>query len=522
MTSNTWHHAAPHVVNSHYEDLLEEFRRYLDQAGFSAGSLLPKFMSATRHFLLWGWRGGLELEAIDESTLIGFRDHDCCCFAWKTGGTQEKLKSSLGRTAVSGAIRFVQFLEDSGRTSHPNELAVGNRLLEDFLEEMKVSGYGCRAIDHYRNAAQHFLVWLHRWRIPIRYVNSTTIDSFLGHDCLCPGYVRTPNTHSRASKYAYAVRAFVSFLVRRGAVSEWLASSGAGSAQYLQEYRFWLERTRGICAVTIRAHTNAVSLLLEDLGPDASRYDAELIRNVLLKRTQERSLTYAKRLASSLRMFLRFLSSEGACPADLVNAVVSPRRWRLSTLPRYISMEEVERVIASCDPATAVGARDRAVLLLLARLGLRSGDVSKLLLSDIDWRNAQVSVSGKSKRPANLPLPQDVGDALLQYIRTARPRVDSGYVFVRLMAPFTPFSSSSTVSRIVLRALARAGVEPAGCRGGHLFRHSLATHMLRSGASLDAIGALLRHESVETTRIYAKTDVPMLQEVSQPWLGGAR
>lgn len=522
MTSNTWHHVAPHVVNSHYEDLLEEFRRHLDEAGFSADSLLPKFMSATRHFLLWGWCGELDLGTIDDSTLIGFRDHDCHCFAWKTGGKQNHLKGSLGRITVSGAIRFVQFLEDSGRTSHPNELAAGNRLLEDFLEEIKASGYKSDSIRRYRNAGQHFFVWLHRWRIPIGSVNWDTIDSFLSHDCLCPGYVRTPNTHFRASKYAYAVRAFVNFLVRRGAVRECFDSPATGTAQHLQEYASWLERTRGICAVTIRAHTDAVSLLLEDLGSDASRYDAELIRNVLLKRTQERSLTYAKRMAWSLRMYLRFLSLKGACPADLVKAIVSPRRWRLSTLPRYISMEEVERVIASCDAATAVGVRDRAVLLLLARLGLRSGDVSKLLLSDIDWRNAQVSVSGKSKRPATLPLPQDVGDALLEYIRTVRPRVDSGHVFVRLMAPFTPFSSSSAVSLIVRRALARAGVETAGSRGGHLFRHSLATHMLRTGVSLDTIGALLRHESVETTRIYAKTDVRMLQEVSQPWLGGAR
>lgn len=522
MTSNTCHHLAPHVVNSRYADLLEGFRLYLDQEGFSERSLVPNFMSAARHFLLWGEIEEMGLGVIDEPALIGFRDHDCRCFAWKTGGAQKQVKSSLGRITVSGAIRFVQFLEVSGRTAHPNELSIGNNLLEDFLSEMKANGYKSRAIHHYRNAAQHFLIWLHRWRVPIRSVNSDTIDSFLDHDCLCPGYVRTPSTHYRASRYAYAVRAFANFLFRRGAVVECLDSSGSGTAEHLQEYRYWLEQTRGIRATTIRAHADAVSLLLEDLGSDASRYDAELIRNVLLKQTQERSLTYAKRMASALRMYLRFLSSKGACPADLVNAVVSPRRWRLSTLPRYISIEEVERVIASCDTATAVGVRDRAVILLLARLGLRSGDVSRLLLSDIDWRNAQVSVSGKSKRPANLPLPQDVGDALLQYIRTVRPRVDGDHVFLRLMAPFTPFSSSSAVSRIVLRALVRAGVETAGCRGGHLFRHSLATHMLRSGASLDAIGALLRHESVETTRIYAKTDVPMLQEVSQPWLGGAR
>lgn len=522
MTSNSCHHLAPHVVNSRYADLLDGFRFYLDQKGFSERSLLPQFMSASRHFLLWGQREELDLGAIDESVLLRFRDHDCRCFAWKTGRTQKQVKSSLGRVAVSGAIRFVQFLENNGRTFHLNELPIGNRILEDFLEEIKMSGYKPDVIKRYRNAAQHFLVWLHRWRIPIQSINSETIERFLDHDCLCPTYVRTPSTHHRASKYAYAVRAFVSFLFRHGAVSECLDSSNTGTEQELQEYRSWLEQTRGICAVTIKAHTDAVSLILEDLGSDVGRYNAELIRKAVLKRTENRSLTYAKRMASSLRMYLRFLSSQSTCPADLVDAVVSPRRWRLSTLPRYISMEEVERVIASCDTASVAGVRDRAVLLLLARLGLRSGDVSKLALSDIDWKSAEIKVFGKSKRPAVLPLPQDVGDALLEYIRTVRPRVDSERVFLRLFAPYTPFASSSTVSRIVLRALARAGVESEGCRGGHLFRHSLATHMLRSGASLDAIGALLRHESVETTRIYAKTDIPMLQEVSQPWLGGAR
>jgi len=522
MTSTTCHHVAPHVVNSRYAELLEEFRCYLDQGGFSAVSLVPKFMSAARHFLLWGWREGLDLGVVDESSLLGFRDHDCRCFAWKTGGVPREEKNPLGRITVSGAIQFVQFLEDSRRTTHLNELPIGNRLMEDFLGEMKASGYKSGPIHYYRNAAQHFLIWLHRWRIAIRSVNWDMVDRFLDHDCLCPTYVRTPSTHYCASKYVYAVRAFMNFLVRRGAVIGVSNESDSEADDLLEDFRSWLVQTRGVRAVTVKAHADAMSLLLQDLGSDASRYDAHLIRNALLNRTRDRTLTYAKRLASSLRMYLRYLSSKGACPAHLVNAIVSPRRWRLSTLPRYISSEEVERVIASCDTSTTAGVRDRAVLLLLARLGLRSGDVSQLLLSHIDWKNAQIHVSGKSRRPAMLPLPQDVGDALLLYIGTVRPRVESGHVFVRLIAPFTPFTSSSSVSRIVFRALVRAGVESPGCGGGHLFRHSLATHLLRSGGSLDAIGALLRHESVETTRIYAKTDVPMLQEVAQSWLGGAR
>ena len=207
MTSNTCHHMAPYVVNSHYTDLLGEFRCYLDQAGFSPRSLAPKFVSTARHFLLWGRHEGLDLGVIDDSALLGFRDHNCRCFAWKTGGTPREDKRSLGRITVSGAIRFVQFLEDSGRATHLNELPAGNSLLEEFLGEMKASGYKFRAIHHYRNAAQHFLTWLHRWRIAIRSVNSDTVDRFLDHDCLCPTYVRTPSTHCRANKYLITTQA---------------------------------------------------------------------------------------------------------------------------------------------------------------------------------------------------------------------------------------------------------------------------------------------------------------------------
>ena len=223
-----------------------------------------------------------------------------------------------------------------------------------------------------------------------------------------------------------------------------------------------------------------------------------------------------------MRMYLRFQSAQGACSPTLVDAVPKAPGWRLCELPRYVRADDIERVIGSCDVSTPVGLRDRAVLLLLARLAPRAGDVAHLRMSDLDWENARVRVCGKSRREVGLPLPQDVGDAVLAYIEHARPRIDEDKVFLTVRAPYRPFASSCSVTDIVVQALKRAGMDDVKPKGAYLFRHSAATNLLRGGASLDVIGALLRHRSVDTTVICAKTDRPMLLEVAQPWIGDVR
>ena len=214
-----------------------------------------------------------------------------------------------------------------------------------------------------------------------------------------------------------------------------------------------------------------------------------------------------------------FLASESSVSAALIAAVPTVPDWRLSALPRYISADDVERAIASCDTNPA-GVRDQAILLLLARLALRAGDIVALRLGDIDWDRAVLHVSGKSRRHTALPLPQDVGDALYRYIATVRPRTGEQKVFPGVHTPHRPFAGPSPVSGIARRALDRAGVATFATCGAHVFRHSQATALLRSGATLDVIGSLLRHASASTTVIYAKTDSVMLQEVAQPWIGG--
>lgn len=179
----------------------------------------------------------------------------------------------------------------------------------------------------------------------------------------------------------------------------------------------------------------------------------------------------------------------------------------------------MQRIIDACDSDRPDGARDRAILLLLARLGLRGGDIIQMRLGDIDWTGARVRVVGKGRREARLPLPQEVGDAILAYLRDRRPVVACDRVFLRSRAPWRPLAESSCVSAIVRRAMIRAGVS-APTRGAHLMRHSAATAMLREGMSLPSIGVVLRHRSVETTAHYAKVDVELLRSVAQPWIGG--
>lgn len=205
------------------------------------------------------------------------------------------------------------------------------------------------------------------------------------------------------------------------------------------------------------------------------------------------------------------------CAAGLDGAVPMLAHWRLAALPRYLAEDEVERLIASCDPESPVGARDRAILLLLARLGLRAGDIVQLQVDDVDWKGGWILVSGKSRRETRLPLTQEVGQALVRYLRDVRPPCSERAVFVRSRAPFRPFGSHCAISVIVDRALHRAGVRRPSRGAAHLLRHSIATSMLRHGASLAEVASLLRHQSIATTQIYAKVDVKALQEIAQPW-----
>ena len=193
----------------------------------------------------------------------------------------------------------------------------------------------------------------------------------------------------------------------------------------------------------------------------------------------------------------------------------------MPSIPRGIAPDQVRQLLRQLDRSTAVGRRDYAILLLLARLGLRASEVVTLELEDIDWKAARLSVHGKSGRRSQLPLPQEVGEAIVAYLRRGRPRSDCRRVFLRAKAPVRGLLGPSAISTVVRHALMRTGID-APTRGAHQFRHGLATEMLRRGASLGEIGELLGHRSPETTKIYTKVDIDALRTLALSWPGGVR
>lgn len=243
------------------------------------------------------------------------------------------------------------------------------------------------------------------------------------------------------------------------------------------------------------------------------------ITSFILRHAKTLSPCCAKLMVTALRSFLRFLYLRGDITIDLAASVPTVADWRLSTLPKSLQPEEVERLLENCNQTTPAGKRDYTVLLLLARLGLRTGEVVAMTLDDINWEAGELTVRGKGSRQDVLPIPQDVGEALATYLRYGRPRCSMRQVFIRTKAPHQGFSSSVAICDIVRRALARADLHPAR-KGAHLLRHSLATEMLRKGASLAEIGEVLRHRLPTTTEIYTKVDLVALRKLAQPWPGG--
>ena len=519
--------AAPFAVSTSGRDpfrgFLPEFVDWLERTGLSANQVAVA-VGSSRHFLIWLHNDGAAIERVDDAVLSRFRHHDCRaarCTHSRNGHCQSNRRRS--REYMSRVGCLVKFLEETGRMLHPGELGEGLRLAEEFLEWRKMQGYASSSLIYDHSACRHFLIWLHGSRIPMAKVDRIVLNRFIDHDCLCPGGFRSlVERADPRDRYVRPIEHFMAFLVARGRVPDTFTVPGNVPGEELDAFRGWLEHHRGTCKSTIERHVREVATLLPALGDDASRYDAALIRDVLLRRFAEISCAGAAKVTTSMRMYLRFLASSGKSSPALIGAVPAAVRWRLSSLPRYLPADDIESVIASCDVARPLGMRDRAILLLLARLALRAGDVADLRLGDIDWRRARLHVRGKSRRRVGLPLPQDAGDALLDYIERARPRVDEDKVFLRSLAPHRPFADSDAVGAVVARALKRAGVDGANGRGARVFRHSAATNLLRSGTSLELITALLRHRSPDTTAIYAKVDLPMLQEVAQAWMGDAR
>ena len=391
---------------------------------------------------------------------------------------------------------------------------------DSFAAHLAACGYATATIRSQLKLLGQFNEWLIRRRCAIHQLNDELVTSFLKR-CTRRGRVQRGD--------AKTLRQFLIHLRTRGVLAPLapvVDDSPLGQLQH--EYARYLTTERGLAPVTVSDYVDVLRRFLTERfgnGPlDFSTLTVSTITTFVIRQARTMSPRYAQSMVSALRSICRFLRQRGAIDRDLAAAMPSVSDWRLATIPKYLNPEEVERVLQTCDGKTAVGRRDHAILLLLARLGLRAGEIIALELDDIRWRAGDILVRSSKRLPLDrLPLLAEVGAALATYLRRDRPPHTTRRVFLCTRAPRRGFANPSTVSTIVRRALARAGLSPA-LKGAHLFRHSLATRMLRHGASLPEIGMVLRHRAVQTTEIYAKVDLDGLRALTQPWpeTGGAQ
>jgi len=292
----------------------------------------------------------------------------------------------------------------------------------------------------------------------------------------------------------------------------------------LAQFQEYLRIERSLTEATVTNYTPVVRSFLSECFPRGAvnyrKITAEEITGFVQRQSASVTSKRAPLVVTALRSFLRYLFHRGAVAIDVAACVPTIATWSLSGVPKFLPEEQIQKILDSCDTATAIGKRNYALLLLMARLGLRAGEVVALRLDDFDWESGLIVVRGKGKRVSQMPLPFEVGTAIVEYL-AGRPQCSDRRVFIRAKAPLRGFANSVAICSLVDRAMEKAGVE-SEYRGSHVFRHSLATQMLKHGASLPEIGDLLRHRRPDTTRIYAKVDLASLRSIALPWPGGDR
>jgi len=389
--------------------------------------------------------------------------------------------------------------------------------IDSFLDHLHAKGYAPQSVTSKGSIAIAFARWSQGERIGVENLSEDHLAAFVKR--------RPPRPNAPVE--LRALRQFLTHLRIERGLPVLAEGKPASSADDLaQRYAGYLRNDRGLAENSVLIYTPCVrdfltyrlaktgNLALETL-------DAETIRVFLIERIAHRSSESARLLSVALRSLLRFLFLRGETPRDLSPAVPMVRTYRQSSVPAVLSPEEVESALSATDRSTTRGGRDYAILLLLARLGLRAGEIVSLELSDIHWRTGEIVVRGKGPRLDHVPLLADVGEAVALYIRKDRGASISRRIFLRLIPPRIGLASPCSIDHIVRFAFARAGVRPRHRRVAHLFRHSLATRMIRHGASIAEIAEVLRHRSQSTTAVYAKVSFEALRTVARPWpVGG--
>jgi len=389
--------------------------------------------------------------------------------------------------------------------------------MDAYVRLVAEQGYAPNSIRSQIGVIEQFGRWLRQKQIAVSSLDNGVTDRFL-RTRRRPVAVR----HGEAR----ALDRFLLLLRQRGVV-QLRSDQPIETAQQrvVEGFRRYLLQERRLSPATPHNYVPvADQFLSERFAGKALRLSAIRAVDVtgfICRHAHQLSPGRASLMVTALRSFFRYLLHWGEIPTDLAACVPTVPRWSFSSLPRFLSADAVQRVLNSCNRQTSIGRRNYAILLLLARLGLRAGEVVALDLDDIDWKEGLITIRGKGGKSVLLPLPVDVGEAIADYLRRDRPRCSVRRLFIRHRAPHIGFQNSLAISTLAMRALKQAGIRSSHT-GAHVFRHSLATSLLSKGCSLDEIGELLRHQSPNTTVIYAKVDVTALRKLALPWPGGGR
>lgn len=405
------------------------------------------------------------------------------------------------------------------RTSTINRLRGGplGPDLDDLVTALQQQGYAWDSIRHYLRGCDQFARWLPQQGYAIAEVNQTLVK------CYISGLQRPPS--GRFPKAAEGLSHLLKLWRQKNRLPERLDGSPHTEAgQWLLRYEQHLDQVCGTAASTRRHYLRiARRFLAACFGTghlDWSSLQAQQIANFVQQQAANKHGGGRKLPSIAVRSVLRFLVFSGERSPGLEAAALAPRQWIHDGIPQSLTAQEVEKSLALYSGGTPTDLRNRAILTLLSRLGLRASELISLCLDDIDWHESHILIrAGKTRHERVLPLSQDVGMTLAEYLCWGRPATTSRVVFLHCQAPFRPFSDSAAISRIASRALVRAGVTGYARLGAHVFRHTAASQMVNQGASFKEVADVLGHQSLQTTGIYAKLDLSTLSEVALPWIG---
>jgi site-specific recombinase XerD len=376
--------------------------------------------------------------------------------------------------------------------------------------------YPAETIRRYVRAAEKFGRWLCRHRLRLIEADEATLARYRS------SIGRRKNGALRAA--ARGLSKVLRLLRRQDARDEPARAVHTECEELVRSFDSHLQHVAGLMPGTrsqyLRHATLFVKAVFGTAAFDVAKVTPQAIADFVREQAAKLKPSACAAPSTSIRVFLRFLVASHGLPAGIVGAVPTIRQWKLASLPKHLSLEEVDRTLATCDRQSPVGRRDHAILLLLTRLALRAGEVARLRLTDIDWREGEVAIHPpKSARERKLPLPNDVGQAIAEYVQNGRPKSTRPFIFLRTRAPFSPITGVSTVSGIAKRHLKLAGISTRGL-SAHAFRHTAATRMVRRGVGFKQVADVLGHRLLETTNIYAKLDEDTLHQVALPWPGG--